>query len=78
MGSGSFSSRGAYPWFTDVPGVERSPHIGHKQHLCSMADTGEVTLEQMKDLVRNPKFICKRCGRVAQNSDNLCEAEAID
>ena len=78
MGSGSFGGHGTVPWFADQPGVERSPHIGHKQHLCSMADTGDVSLEQMKDLVRNPKFICNRCGRVAKNSDNLCEAVALD
>lgn len=54
-------------------GYREIPHIGHAQHLCDMAERGEVTLEQMKELVRNPKFICQRCGRVAANSDNLCE-----
>jgi hypothetical protein len=51
----------------------KAPHIGHRHHLCSMAEAGEVSLEQIKDLVRNPKFICKVCARTAANSDNLCE-----
>ena len=55
-----------------------NPHIGHKHHLCAMAESGDVGLEQMKDLVRNPKFMCKRCGRAAKNSDNLCEPITLD
>ena len=49
------------------------PHVGHKNHLCDMAERGEVTLEQMKALVRDPRYICKKCGRVAHNEENLCE-----
>jgi hypothetical protein len=55
----------------------KAPHIGHGHHLCSMAENGEVSLEQIKDLVRNAKFICKVCARTAVNSDNLCEPEAL-
>jgi hypothetical protein len=42
-----------------------------------MAERGEVSLEQMKALVKDPKFICKKCGRVAANSDNLCEPVSL-
>jgi hypothetical protein len=63
-------------------GLERfgpsSPHIGHSNHLCDMASKGQVTLEQMKELVRNAKFICNKCGRVAANSGNLCEPVSLD
>jgi hypothetical protein len=55
-----------------------APHIGHKNHLCEMAEGGNVSLEQMKDLVRNPKFMCKVCGRVAANSDNLCDPVTLE
>ena len=55
-----------------------NPHIGHKHHLCAMAEAGEVSLDQMKDLIRDPKFMCKRCGRAAKNSDNLCEPVSLD
>jgi hypothetical protein len=48
-------------------------HIGHQQHLCFMAESGSVPLDQIKELVRNPKFICRKCGRVAAHEENLCE-----
>ena len=51
----------------------KAPHIGHGNHLCDMAEKGQVTLEQMKALVKDPQFICKKCGRVAHSADNLCE-----
>jgi hypothetical protein len=38
-----------------------------------MAESGNVTLDQIKELVKNPKFICKKCGRVAALEENLCE-----
>jgi len=37
-----------------------------------MADRG-VDLETVKALVKNPKFICKKCGRAAAKEENLCE-----
>jgi predicted RNA-binding Zn-ribbon protein involved in translation (DUF1610 family) len=77
MGSGSYFG-GTTPWFTEQPGIRTPIHIGHSQHLCVMAESGDITLEQMKDLVRNPKFICNRCGRVAKSSDNLCEPVSLD
>jgi hypothetical protein len=55
-----------------------TPHIGHKYHLCDMAESGAVTLADMKALVKDPKFICKKCGRAAANAVNLCEPEPLD
>ena len=78
---GSFAPTWSQPemYITGESGYQpSSPHIGHKHHLCVMAYQGEVTLEQMKDLVRNPKFICEKCGRVAANADNLCQPSALD
>ena len=49
------------------------PHVGHRNHLCDLAEQGNITLDQMKELVRNPKFICRKCGRVAAKEENLCE-----
>ena len=51
----------------------KAPHIGHSNHLCDMAEKGRVPLSQMKELVKDPQFICKKCGRVAHSADNLCE-----
>jgi hypothetical protein len=56
------------------PAINRpAPHIGHMNHLCDLADKGQITLDQMKELVKDPKFICKKCGRVANKEENLCE-----
>jgi hypothetical protein len=52
---------------------EAQPHIGHRNHLCDMAEKGQLSLEQMKALAKDPKFICKKCGRAAHSADNLCE-----
>ena len=49
------------------------PHIGHQKHLCALAEQGHITLDEMKKLIRDPKFICKKCGRVAAKEENLCE-----
>ena len=49
------------------------PHEGHEKHLCKIwADTCEVS--KVKDIVKNPNFICKICGRVAEKKENLCYA----
>jgi hypothetical protein len=67
-------------WFLDPSsylGYKQNPHIGHKHHLCAMAESGEVTVEQMKELIRDAKFMCKICGRSALNSENLCEPEPL-
>jgi hypothetical protein len=53
--------------------IMQAPHIGHRQHLCHLAERGEVSLEQMKTLVRDAKFVCKKCGRSAIKEENLCE-----
>lgn len=60
-----------------LPGYGRSllhpPHIGHRNHLCDIAERGEMTLEQVKALVRDPKYVCETCGRAAAKAENLCD-----
>lgn len=70
----------AFPPYPGYPGygfpvwyeVPKAPHLGHSKHLCDMAERG-ADLQAVKDLVRNPKFICKKCGRAAAKEENLCE-----
>ena len=50
----------------------RAPHLGHSKHLCDMAEKG-ADLETVKNLVRDAKFICRKCGRAAAKEENLCE-----
>ena len=47
-------------------------HTGHDRHLCSLVAEG-VDLSEFKELVRNPKFICRICGRAASREENLCD-----
>jgi hypothetical protein len=63
------TSYGSWPWEPE----RKAPHIGHHNHLCDLAERGEISLEQMKALVRNPEFICRKCGRLAQKAESLCD-----
>jgi hypothetical protein len=49
---------------------------GHDQHLCQLVSKKAPT-DELKALVRDGKFICKGCGRVAASEDNLCAPEAL-
>jgi hypothetical protein len=52
---------------------------GHEKHLCALAGNGlaERDLENFKALVRTPRYVCRRCGRVANALGSLCEPEEI-
>ncbi len=43
---------------------------GHEGHLCVLVSEGK--LDEVRKLVKNPKFICFNCGRVADVGHNLC------
>ncbi len=34
-------------------------------------------LEAIKARVRNPRFICRNCGRAAANEEDLCNPETL-
>jgi hypothetical protein len=50
-----------------------------EERLCFVGDIAKdkSSLENFKRLVRDPKFICKGCGRVAANDSNLCWPEKM-
>ena len=82
MYSGFWWPRPYYEHGYPIPGFEfgsavpiktQSPHIGHKQHLCNLCESGDCSLEEVKELVKDAKFICKTCGRAAVAEKNLCE-----
>ena len=60
------------PTFGFLP-VEKKEHIGHHKHLCYLAESGDCTLDEIRTLVKDAKFICKVCGRAAVAEENLCE-----
>jgi hypothetical protein len=57
----------------------KMPHVGHEEHLCLLNNTGymNTSMEDYKNLVRDPKFVCKGCGRTAANDKNLCAPERL-
>ena len=48
----------------------------HNGHLCVLASDGEF--HKIKELVKEPKFICFNCGRVAECDANLCNPMPLD
>lgn len=54
--------------------VQEMPHEGHEHHLCHLFNLRmlQTNPEEYKALIRNARFICIGCGRVAVSADNLC------
>lgn len=53
--------------------LQDQPHLGHENHLCTKVTGGLVTINEYRELVKNGKFLCKHCGRIAANKANLCD-----
>jgi len=56
---------------------EKMPHPGHEKHLCHLQYSGFMNqhFEEFKTLVMNPQFICRKCGRLANRAESLCQPE---
>ena len=48
----------------------------HKGHLCVLASQSKF--DEIRQLVRDPKFICFNCGRVADSDKNLCNPMPLE
>ncbi len=48
----------------------------HSGHLCVLASLEKF--EEIKQIAKNPKFICFNCGRVADCKENLCNPMPLD
>lgn len=44
-------------------------------HLCKIAGRRDLTL--VRELVRNSRYVCRKCGRAAHNYVNLCKPEEL-
>jgi len=52
----------------------KMPHPMHDEHLCYLVNMGylDSSMKEYKELVKDAKFVCKRCGRSADSDENLC------
>ena len=50
------------------------PHSGHNKHLCYLVNLGAPQRKPKlyTKLLTPPKYVCKKCGRVAAKAKNLC------
>jgi hypothetical protein len=55
------------------------PHSGHERHLCFLQNIGMVKdkIEEYKKLVKDVKYFCMGCGRVAVHEKHLCAPEKL-
>lgn len=53
----------------------KMPHPGHDKHLCYLTNIGYQfsSPKDYKALVKNGKFYCRVCGRVAARGSSLCK-----
>lgn len=60
-------------------GKPKMPHPLHEQHLCYLHNLGLVKsdLDEYSKLVRDAKFICRKCGRAAAGEKSLCKPASL-
>jgi len=46
-----------------------------KDKMCALAKNGK--LKKITKLTKHPRFICRKCGRVAECKKNLCKPDAF-
>jgi len=52
--------------------------IGHAVKMCALTCCScSMDLKKVKALVKEPKYICESCGRVADKAKNLCQPAAL-
>ncbi len=57
--------------------VDCKDSVAHKEgHLCVLAS--EEKFDDIRSLVRTPRFLCFNCGRVADHADNLCNPMPLE
>jgi hypothetical protein len=52
--------------------------MSKKETLCKWdKDTIKENWDQLIKLVREPEYVCKRCGRAVNDKDRVCKGEKI-
>lgn len=66
-------------WFPLPDEIASGSHSGHGKHLCvaQVMNYVHTNLEDYKNLVRDGKFVCKQCGRVAKSAEYLCDPDPL-
>jgi hypothetical protein len=49
-----------------------------EKHLCKMKDDIKENFERYRQLVKDARFVCMKCGRVAHDEKNLCKPAPLD
>ena len=55
---------------------ERQCKGDHTGHLCVLVSKGKF--DEIRELVKKPRFICFNCGRVADCERNLCNPMPLE
>ncbi|UCD34778.1 MAG: hypothetical protein JSU90_10890 [Nitrospiraceae bacterium] len=43
----------------------------HEGHLCRM--TGRLEFDRIRELVKDARYLCRKCGRAARLAENVCK-----
>jgi hypothetical protein len=59
--------------------VKKMPHPDHENHLCYLENVGYIDSfpEAYKELIRDPGYMCRICGRAAAKKESLCAPERL-
>jgi len=47
--------------------------VGKSKTLCELAKKLPDKLERVREAVRDPQYLCRRCGRAANAKASLCK-----
>jgi hypothetical protein len=64
----------------DMADQPKMPHTGHEHHMCYLVNIGfhKERPEEYQKLVKEPRYYCLTCGRVAHDEANLCAPRKIE
>lgn len=49
---------------------------GHSRHLCALVGCGDQ-MDEVRKAVADARFICNKCGRVANKKKRLCKPKKL-
>ena len=49
-----------------------------EKHLCKLKDQIKEDFEQYRQLVKDARFVCMKCGRAARDERHLCKPVALE